>query len=306
MDDSDPFAKSDPEAAIPDDPFAEEPAFSESSGSSAAASAPPAASRPPPASAPGKSGCGACADWVRSVDGKRAARYLRLFNWLNAVGLISIAVVAFIAGLPKLIALDPSAFLAIVVIALACLLLVFECGIKRLHKRLQANFGFLYSGTGRAYFLLFVGIMTLALGLPGVIAAVFTFINTVFNCFVVRTHPELKDKDPSKTYSDGEAVMRGYAMRGAASAVTSGAAAHVVSAAAASSAGGGSGGGSGPAADEGWGSADDGFGGEYRPPTAAGGDDNPFDVDIGGSSAAVGGDDHNPFDNGDYDGGFAA
>ena len=82
-----------------------------------------------------------------------------------------------------------------------------------MEETIRRNFGFLYSYSGRTLFILFIA--SLCLGTTsdnggitelGWITGILTFINAMFNCFVVYSHPAFKsgaisrDGDPTAGY----------------------------------------------------------------------------------------------------------
>ena len=96
---------------------------------------------------------------------------------------------------------------------LSCL----ECNISNLAPRLQRNFGFMFSFTGRTLFIVFCGSMAFAMGntLAYVVGSL-TVLNGLFNGYVICVHPafktgELSAKgDPYGGYSGGEKEMLTY------------------------------------------------------------------------------------------------
>jgi len=169
------------------------------------AGAPP----PPPGPAP------APPKTVRSWTTAQLKRTLRVANLCNGVTLIALGIIVFIIGMTTV------SFTSVTVSVYTCffglLLSCLECNISNLAPRLQRNFGFMFSFTGRTLFIVFCGSMAFAMGnwLSYVVGAL-TVLNGLFNGYVICVHPAFKTGelsargDPYGGYSGGEKEMLTY------------------------------------------------------------------------------------------------
>ena len=105
-----------------------------------------------------------------------------------------------------------------------CLLCCFELRIASVERVVRRLFGFLFSYSGRTIFILFIASLCLGttgdngISIWGIITGVLTFLNAMFNCFVVYSHPAFKsgaiskDGDPTAGYKSGDALAGGAAL----------------------------------------------------------------------------------------------
>ena len=98
------------------------------------------------------------------------------------------------------------------------MLFCFECRLKRMEEDVRRNFGFLYSYTGRTCFIVFIATICFGAtagddtGALGIACGAITFINAIFNCFVIYQHPGFgkggisRNADPGAAYTSGEVL----------------------------------------------------------------------------------------------------
>jgi hypothetical protein len=99
---------------------------------------------------------------------------------------------------------------------MACL----ECNLSFVAPRIQRNFGFMFSFIGRTLFIIFCGTMACAIGYwLGYIMGTATFLNGLFNGYVILVHPAFRNGelsrggDPYGGYTGGEEEMSDFLKR---------------------------------------------------------------------------------------------
>lgn len=95
-----------------------------------------------------------------------------------------------------------------------------ECNLSFVGPRIQRNFGFMFTFTGRTLFLIFCGTMALAMGNAlGYVMGAATFLNGIFNGYVILVHPAFRtgelsaSSDPYGGYTGGEAEIGDFLKR---------------------------------------------------------------------------------------------
>jgi hypothetical protein len=126
--------------------------------------------------------------------------------------MIALGIACFLLGSVQIsfTTVTVSAYVVFFGLLLSCL----ECNISALAPRFQRNFGFMYSFSGRTFFIIFAGTMVFAMNLPVAwVVGALTVLNGLFNGYIICVHPafktgELSAKgDPYGGYSGGEKEM---------------------------------------------------------------------------------------------------
>lgn len=135
---------------------------------------------------------------IKNASVKSVHRTVQVSNSINAALLVLCGIMTFI-----LAALDfLTVMAALYVIFFGLLMLMFEARFKCFDKTFFNQFGFMFNPYGRLCFFLFCGTLGVALGVFGYIAAGYTFINMLFNMYVMCVHPEyrkfLKEEEKAK------------------------------------------------------------------------------------------------------------
>lgn len=132
---------------------------------------------------------------------------LRVFNLVNALLLGVACYFAF-----TMVSVSHSVtqtFLAVYIGVFALLLCAFELRVKWTEPRIRRSFGFMFTYTGRAVFLIFLGAIAFGMldsqysqeeGYKWCLGVgVATIANAIFNCFIICSHPQFQEL--SRTYS---------------------------------------------------------------------------------------------------------
>jgi hypothetical protein len=172
--------------------------------------APPVGNAPPP---PPETG--ARRSTVTSWSTSKLKSTLRIANMCNGMSLITLGVIVFIVGLANIsfTSITVSCYVIFFGLLMSCL----ECNIANLAPKLQRNFGFMFSFSGRTLFIMFCGSMAFAMGnWLGYIIGALTLLNGAFNGYVICVHPAFKSGelsakgDPYGGYTGGEKEMLSY------------------------------------------------------------------------------------------------
>jgi hypothetical protein len=159
---------------------------------------------------------------IREASAEDVIKWLRYANLSNGVCIMTGGVISFVTlGVTSLTALAIGAY----VVLFGCMLFCFECRMKRMEEMVRRNFGFLFSYSGRTLFILFIATLCLGVTTNGSVSAIgwitgiLTFLNAMFNCFVIYRHPAFKSGgglrrsgDPTQGYKSGEALAGGAAL----------------------------------------------------------------------------------------------
>lgn len=194
------------------------PDWAKTPGSGAAAApapAPAAAAAPAAGGAPQGAPQQQKKGGIRNWSGDKVVAVMRMGNFFNGVAMIVAAVLALVTGV---VGLDFQVFLLSIYITLFGLLLMCtECHLGFLDKRIRKYFGFLYGYMGRTLFILFAASINFAMDQwLGYLVGIGTFLNAIFNFWVIKFHPGFKaagfaaSDDPYSTYTGGDAEMRAY------------------------------------------------------------------------------------------------
>ena len=158
---------------------------------------------------------------IKEANADTVLGWLRYANLANGLCIMTGGVLGFLQPVSSMTALAIGAY----IILFGCMLFCFECRLKRMEDMVRRNFGFLFSYTGRTIFIMFIA--TLCLGATnangqvspiGWVTGIFTFLNAMFNCFVIYQHPAFgnggisRSADPTKGYKSGEALAGGAAL----------------------------------------------------------------------------------------------
>ena len=159
---------------------------------------------------------------IREATPEQVLYWLRVANLSNGLCIIAGGVASFLT--PATLLSMTSIAIAGYIILFGCVLFCFECRLKRMEETIRRNFGFLFSYSGRTIFILFIASLCLGttgdngISIWGIITGVLTFLNAMFNCFVVYSHPAFrsgaisKDGDPTAGYKSGDALAGGAAL----------------------------------------------------------------------------------------------
>lgn len=155
---------------------------------------------------------------IRETDTKTVVTYLRYANLCNAVCIITAGVVTVVTLASASLDLT-TMFIGLYIGIFGCMLFCFECRLARMEEDVRRNFGFLYSYTGRTLFIVFIATICFGAtgggengGALGYACGIITFLNALFNCFVIYNHPGFgkggidRSGDPGAMYSSGEVL----------------------------------------------------------------------------------------------------
>ena len=160
---------------------------------------------------------------IREATPEQVLYWLRVANLSNGLCIIACGTISFLS--PSTLLSLTSIAIGAYIVLFGCMLFCYECRLKRMEETIRRNFGFLYSYSGRTLFILFIASLCLGttsdnggITVLGWITGILTFINAMFNCFVVYSHPAFKsgaisrDGDPTAGYKSGESLAGGAAL----------------------------------------------------------------------------------------------
>ena len=169
--------------------------------------APPVGNAPPP---PPETG--ARRSTVTSWSTSKLKSTLRIANMCNGMCLITLGIISWLS-IVSFTSVTVSCYVILFGLLISCL----ECNIGNLAPKLQRNFGFMFSFSGRTLFIMFCGSMAFAMGnWLGYIIGALTLLNGAFNGYVICVHPAFKSGelsakgDPYGGYTGGEKEMLSY------------------------------------------------------------------------------------------------
>lgn len=149
----------------------------------------------------GRKVCGCITERIKKLNVRTVSIMLRVINLANAVFL---AVASFYAY-KDLANTVTRFFLATYIGVFALLLCLFETRVPWTENIIRRNFGFMFTYTGRAVFLIFLGAISFGMidssngagstvGFNVVVGAgIATLLNSILNCFIICSHPGFQE-----------------------------------------------------------------------------------------------------------------
>eukprot|EP01029_Cantina_marsupialis_P009774 TRINITY_DN22606_c0_g1_i1.p1 TRINITY_DN22606_c0_g1~~TRINITY_DN22606_c0_g1_i1.p1 ORF type:complete len:205 (-),score=33.29 TRINITY_DN22606_c0_g1_i1:203-817(-) len=152
---------------------------------------------------------------LKAKNSKQLTAYMRRINVLNGSGNL---IVALLATFSTIVSISIAKFImGAYAILFSALFVLTELHLRNLEHRIKNYFGFMFSYIGRGFYMLFLASMMLAMmNVLCYIFAAITFVNCLFNFYIMKTHPvftsgELSLTDnPYASYTAGEEDMRAY------------------------------------------------------------------------------------------------
>ena len=144
---------------------------------------------------------------VKNMESEKLARWMRIINILLSIfmGLAAVLTLLTLSSFQGI-------FMAVYLLFFSTMLFLFELRLRMFESAIRDNFGFLYSFWGRAFFLVFMGTLCCALDvILGYIAGAAMFCNTLFNGYVIYTHPNFAKGDTTEHYTTGEQEAANWA-----------------------------------------------------------------------------------------------
>lgn len=135
---------------------------------------------------------------LKSTDGKTLNLRLRLLN----VFFSFCQIMAGITGIMNMLTFDiAGTMLSIYAILFAGLFILLELHLPSTEKMLRENLGFMFTHSGKIFYLLFIGLLDIGLGNPlGVLSGVMLCLSagcTTLLLFIHPTYPENSDRTPA-------------------------------------------------------------------------------------------------------------
>lgn len=177
-------------------------------------------------------GLGTVGAGIKAVESSKLLHVIRFVNFINGLALAILWPLVFIFGgqtpTPNFLAI------ASYCIVFALMLVAFELHLQRTEQYFRENCGFLFTFSGRTFFLFFLASLAFAATsngwFGGYIVGIFTLLNSIFNCFVVYWHPAFQkggpldpNADPTDTYARGTPSLHAPTTTATATATTTGA-----------------------------------------------------------------------------------
>lgn len=159
--------------------------------------------------------CGIFARQIRKLPVPVVTAILRVLNISNAVLMFTACVFAFKDLVVGCGACPTRTFLATYIGLFALILLFFETRVKYTENFIRKNFGFMFTWTGRAVFLIFIGAICFGMidssketkqkdGYAWVVGVgVGTLVNAIFNCFIICSHPGFQKANQHPSVTEG-------------------------------------------------------------------------------------------------------
>lgn len=161
--------------------------------------------------------CGIFAKQIRKLPVPVVTVILRVLNISNAILMFTACIFAFKDLVVGCGACPTRTFLATYIGLFALVLLFFETRVKYTENFIRKNFGFMFTWTGRAVFLIFIGAICFGMidssketkekdGYAWVVGVgVGTLVNAIFNCFIICSHPGFQKANQHPSVADGPA-----------------------------------------------------------------------------------------------------
>lgn len=142
--------------------------------------------------------CGILGICIKNLPAQTVSILLRVFNLTNAVLL---GVTCYFAY--QIANSITRAFLATYIGLFALILFLFETRVRWSAQIIRRNFGFLFTYTGRTFFIIFLGAVCFGMldsdkkstnGYKWCLGVgIATMANAIFNCFIICNHPQFQD-----------------------------------------------------------------------------------------------------------------